>query len=166
MPRDYAHEACWFRTALMLGLTSGEVVIAWADGVIHDDPAPPLVVLEAALVEPSNLSALRQALQPLAGDQSTEAVLRELLAVVQRDLMEGRRDLHGTIRVLSLMRRALTLPDDWHWAIDTLEDDHMLASAGVTGNEAGSRADVERWLGQFDAPLPAFVPAPNPPDTR
>ena len=96
-----------------------------------------------------DLTRLRDALLPLAEEIESPDVVRELLGVVARDLADGRRNVEDTMRVLTQTRRLLAVPADWERAIDSLVDDHMLATAGVAGNldEIGARASA--WLARF-----------------
>lgn len=154
---DYRDQATFHRAALMLGLTSGEFVVAWADTILASDPEPPHAITEVALVPPGDLTALRAALQPLAAESESNAVLRALIGIAARDLARGRRSLRDTVTVLSQVRRGLSIPGAMQWAIDTLEDDYMLASAGVTNDLDVVEARVRAWLAPFEDVMP--IPA-------
>ena len=154
---DYRDQATFHRAALMLGLTSGEFVIAWADTIISTDPAPPPAISEVSLVPPGDLTALRAALQPLAARTESNAVLRAVIGIAARDLARGGRSVKDTVTVLSQVRRGLTIPDAMQWAIDTIEDDHMLATGGVTNDLDAVEARVRAWLAAFEdvKPIPS-----------
>ena len=52
--------------------------------------------------------------------------------------------------VLSQARSFLSLSLDYFTNIDTLQDDHMLAVAGIRGVTAKIEQQVLRWLAQFE----------------
>jgi hypothetical protein len=145
------HDATFYRAALLLGLVPGEHVVAWADQVIHHEPHPPVEIYVVAMTPAGDLTRLRDALLPLAQETESPDVVRELLGIVARDLNDGRRNVEDTMRVLTQARRLLPVPADWERAIDSLVDDHMLATAGVGGDldEIGARARA--WLARFAA---------------
>ena len=61
------------------------------------------------------------------------------------------------LRLLRSVRRGLSIPDAMQWAIDTLEDDYMLASAGVTSDLDAVEARLRAWLEPFEdvKPIPS-----------
>jgi hypothetical protein len=56
-----------------------------------------------------------------------------------------------SVTILSQIRRNLAITAAVSDEIDTLEDDFMLASAGVTGDLASVEQRVREWLAQFSA---------------
>jgi hypothetical protein len=138
-------------TALLLGLVNGHDVVAWADGVIATSDAPHPALFDVSLTPPHDLSGLRVALQPLAGEGESPDLVREMLALAARDLATGRRSAADTVRVLAQMRRMVALPVGLDHELDALEDGHMLAQAGVEGTPAAAEARIRAWLEQFVA---------------
>ncbi len=69
-------EATFHRTALLLGLTNRHAVVSWADERLHTEAEPPAAQVEVALTPPSDLNALRIALEPLADEPVTESIVR------------------------------------------------------------------------------------------
>jgi len=63
----FLQQAAYHRAALLFGLTTGDVVIAWADDIIahdHENAAP---FLDLSLIPPHDLSELRHALAAVEG---------------------------------------------------------------------------------------------------
>lgn len=155
----YRTEATFYRAALLLGLVSGERVIEWADAGVARDPEPPTALIDVGLTQPGDLSAMRDALQPLADDTETVAIVHGLLGLAAGALDSGRRSVGDTVRVLAQMRRMIALPPAMHIALDSLEDNHMLAAAGVVGSVPAAEADVRAWVGQFAGAERAVLPS-------
>lgn len=164
---NYPQHASLHRAALLMGLTNGASVIAWADDAIANDADAPAELFELAMVPPHDLSELRHALQPLAARAESRgevrgeslAVVRALLDRARNDLVQGKRSVLDTITVLAQARRFLTLPSEYLEVIDTLQDDHMLATAGITGDVADVETRVRCWLNQFAGGESAFLKA-------
>ena len=154
---SYIEAATFHRAALLLGISDGETVIAWADLVLEVDPVPPAAIADVVLVPPGDLSAMRAALQPLAAATESPRVLRALLGVIARDVHTGRRSVKDTVTVLSQVRRGIFIPQQMHWALDTIEDDFMLANAGVTSELADCEGRVRAWLAPFTDEEPIGV---------
>jgi len=138
--------AQYYRTALLLGLRDGLEVVAWADEVIASGAEVPAELLEVSLTPALDLSALRHALLPLAGDGASAETVQAMLALCAGDHAAGRRSIADTVRVLAQMRRMVVLPDWLEHELDVLEDDHMLAVAGVRGEVGEVEARVGRFL--------------------
>lgn len=153
---SHSQQATFYRAALLLGVVPGETVVRWAEIVIHDDPTPPHALYDVALTGPVDLTALRNALQPIALEAESAEVIRAVLGLVQRHFHSGRRGLKDTVTVLAQLRRALTVPRAVFEEIDTLEDDFMLAAAGVVGDVGTSEGQVRTWLVQFAGADDAF----------
>jgi DNA-binding FadR family transcriptional regulator len=147
----YTHQATFFRTALLLGLIPPDAVRLWADAAIESDPGPPHALIEVALA-PAELTALRDALRPLADEPEPYDVVRRILGLIAADLAAGRRSAADTVRVLAQMRRMTALPEDLLEELDAIEDDHMLAAAGVSDDLAAVQARMRQWLDQFLEP--------------
>ena len=157
---SYRDAATFHRAALLLGITDGATVVAWAAEALEADPAPPHEITDIVLVPPGDLTAMRAALQPLAAAAEPPRVLRALLGVIARDLHDGRRSVKDTVTVLSQVRRQVAIPQQMHWALDTIEDDCMLANAGVTTDLAECEGRVRAWLAPFtdEEPIGASTP--------
>lgn len=147
---DIAREAAFHRAALLLGIESGADVVAWADNLIEENADIPKQVLELSTIPPHDLSELRHMLQPIAAPGEDEALLRALFDRVRRDRVNGTRSLKDSVTVLSQARSFLALPLEYFTSIDTLQDDHMLAIAGVRGVTAEIEQQVLLWLAQFE----------------
>jgi hypothetical protein len=145
---DHTDEATFNRLALLLGLVSVESVKAWADRVVESDPSPPSALIDVALA-PAELTALRAALEPMCEHPEPFDVVRKVLGIAARDLASGRRSVGDTVNVLSQMRRMVALPEAILVDLDTLEDDHMLAHAGVTNDIDAVAVRIRSWLAPY-----------------
>ncbi len=150
-------QATYLRAALLLGLATGDDVSRWAASQLEHQPEPSAALVDIALAPSRDVDALRAALRPLARRRESRPVLMAILQQTWRDLASGRRNLRDTVTVLSQARRALVLPPVMEEEIDTLEDAHILALAGVTGDlrECGER--IRQWLARFDSPGQAIA---------
>ena len=90
---DYSLEATYYRTALLLGLIRGDIVLRWAEHVIQQDPDPLPAFFEVVSVPPVDWSALRHALWPLVREPAPPAVLDSILGLLHEDLATGRESL-------------------------------------------------------------------------
>ncbi len=147
---DYTTQASFNRAALLLGLTTGADVVAWADAIIATESEAPAELFDVALLRPDDLSELRHALQPLATQEESLLVLRALLDVARGELDCRQRSTKDTVTVLAQSRHFLNLPPKYVDEIDTLQDDFMLASASVAGNTAEVEMRLHAWLAQFE----------------
>src|SRR5436305_8132343 len=123
-------QATFLRTALLLGLITPQLVIEWCDRVIREEPEPPPAFFALSLTPPE-LSAVRDALRPLALPSEPPSVVAALLGVLARDLQSGYRSADDTVRVLAQLRRFAKLEMELSADIATLEQEHMLAEAGL-----------------------------------
>ena len=146
---SYREQATFYRAALLLGLVPCEIVVHWAEEIIAREPGVPHELLEVLLVAPGDLTALRFALQPLADETESQEVTHAIFAAVRHDLESGKRSVKDTVTVFSQIRRNLAVSAEVLDALDTLEDDFMLANAGVTGDVAGVERRVREWLAQY-----------------
>lgn len=147
---DIAREAAFHRAALLLGIESGSDVVTWADNLIANNDDVPKQVLELSMVPPHDLSELRHALQPLAATQDDDLLLRALFDRVRQDVSDGKRSLKDSVTVLAQARSFLALPLEMFTNIDTLQDDHMLAMAGIGQTTESIEQQVTLWLAQFE----------------
>jgi len=155
--RSVREQATYFRAALLLGLVTGDDVTGWAASEIERQAEPSVAMVHLAMTRADDIEALRDGLRPLARRRESRLVLLALLRQTWQDLATGRRSLRDTVKVLSHARRAMVLPRVMEEEIDTLEDDHILAVAGVAGDprECGDR--IRRWLARFDGPGEAIA---------
>jgi hypothetical protein len=147
----YREQATLYRAALLLGLVTCDTVVQWAEETVARENSVPHELLDVLLVAPGDLTALRFALQPLADGQESPAVLRSIFLIVLQDLNSGKRNAKDSVTILSQIRRNLAVTAAVSDEIDTLEDDFMLANAGVTGDVASVEQRVREWLAQFSA---------------
>ena len=138
-------EATLYRTRLLLGLTDGATVIAWADERLLRLATPPSALLEVSLTPASDLGALRLALLPLAGEPEDPAAVTVVLQEVAIDLVAGRRRAADTVSVLRQMRRMLALPLALDADLDSLIDTLMLAEVGIGASVADAEHAVLAW---------------------
>ncbi len=138
-------EAGLHRTRLLLGLTNGAAVIAWADARILELADVPAALIEVAVTPPDDLSALRHALLPLADEIESPALVEQILRDVAGDLVAGRRSPADTTTVLSQMRRMLPLPSAVDAELDGLIDTLMLAEVGIGASLHEATGAVVAW---------------------
>ena len=147
----YREQATLYRAALLLGLVTCDTVVQWAEETVAREQSVPHELLDVLLVAPGDLTALRFALQPLADEKESAAVVRSVFLIVLHDLNSGKRNAKDSVTILSQIRRNLAVTAAVSDEIDTLEDDFMLANAGVTGDVASVEQRVREWLAQFSA---------------
>ena len=148
---QYREQATFYRATLLLGLVTCETVVEWAEETVAREASVPHELLEVLLAAPGDLTALRFALQPLADEKESPAVVRSVFLIVLHDLNSGKRNAKDSVTILSQIRRNLAISATVSDEIDTLEDDFMLANAGVTGDVASVEQRVREWLAQFSA---------------
>ncbi len=142
---DHRDEATYLRAALLLGLVSCEQVVTWAMLTVEEEAAPSAEMIDLSLTPPE-LTALREALRPLAALVENPETCVRLLDAAAEDYLEGRRALADTLTVLQQLARNVPIPDAWAHAIKELIDDHMLTQAGVPGQRGEIAPRLERWL--------------------
>ena len=148
--KSYSKHATFYQTALLLGLVTGESVVAWADHVLVADPDAPPAFVDLSITPPDQLSAMRHVLRRMAEATERPSTVRAVLDLVHRDLASGRRSPADTMRVIAHIRRELPLPVPIESELDTFEDDHMLAVAGVAGATGSLETRLRTWLAQFE----------------
>lgn len=139
-------EATRQRTALLLGLTGGEAVVAWADECLLADPAPHPALFDVSLTAPSDLSALRIALAPLADEPVPVEVVDAMLVRTAADLLDGRRSVADSMNILRQMRQMLPLSPALDGELDALVDAHMLAVVGIGETVDAVETRVVDWM--------------------
>ena len=145
-----ASEAAFHRAALLLGLTSGDAVIAWADDIIANDHENAAPFLDLSMIPPHDLSELRHALEHIATRTDSLGLLRALFDIARREELIGKRSAGDTITVLRQARSFLKLPDEYSLEIQKLDNDHMLARAGIEQDVTDVERRVRVWLAQFE----------------
>jgi hypothetical protein len=141
---DYALEATFYRTALLLGLIQPSAVHRWADQVIAREAQPLPAFFAVASVPLTDLSELRHALWPLVIEPDPPAVIRDLLGVLHAELTSGHRSLADTLTVLRQMRSMVRLPPEIYSDLNAT----LVAHAA----ESGPKSAIATWLRQFDQP--------------
>ena len=142
---DIRFEADFLRTALLLGMVRERDVRNWADALLTTDAEPIPLLAEIALAPPE-LTALREALLPLATPSQHESLGAALLAFLATDPGAIALATSDRLRVLAQLRREDILVLPLAEAIKAFEDRLMLASAGI-GFDPAIASDLSRWLG-------------------
>lgn len=141
---DIRFEADFLRTALLLGVVREPDVRAWADQLLSVTAEPFAMLAEVALA-PLELTALRQALLPLAAPTPHDSTGAALLAFLASDQSATALATPDRIRVLAQLRGEGILLPELEDAIKAFEDRLMLASAGI-GFDSAIAEDLDRWL--------------------
>ena len=140
MTERYSLEATFYRTALLLGLVTGDCVHRWAEKAIEREAEPSPAFFELMSVPTSDLTGLRHALWPLVIDPDPPAVLEVIFGRLRADLAGDQRDLKDTLTIIRQMRSMLRLPPRVYAALNAMF---------VTYAENPQRVVIEEWLGQF-----------------
>ena len=154
---DLRAAAAFYRAGVASGIVRGADAVGWADRVIASAPAPPTELFDVSLAPPSSVTALVDALRPLAGpDALGEATARALLDVLRRQLAAGEVTPEAAIAIAYHMTRGLEFGSElWREAM-MLEEYFALAKDGVVGDTADMSEQVRAWLGQFAGEADAF----------
>ncbi len=147
---DVRFEADFLRAALLLGVVREPDVRSWADALLTTDAGPIALLADVALAPPE-LTALREALRPLAAPSDRESLGAALLAFLATDPGAVAAATSDRLRVLAQLRREDLLTHDLAEAIKTFEDRWMLAAAGI-GVDPAIAPDLDRWLGVAHGP--------------
>ncbi len=107
---SHALDATYCRTALLLGLVTGQDIHRWAELVIEREREPPKEFFEIVSAPVGDLSALRHALWPLVIEPEPASVIDAILGTLYADLVGERRSLEDTLTILRQMRSLLRLP--------------------------------------------------------
>ncbi len=142
-------EATFQRTALLLGLTNGHAVVSWADERLHTEAEPPAALAEVALTPPSDLSALRIALEPLADEPVTESIVRAMLREAALAVAADRRTVADTVHLFRQMRSMLPLTAELDEELDELTDVHMLAQVGIGPTVEEVETRIRAWMARW-----------------
>jgi hypothetical protein len=152
-PRNHSpvhrQQATFLRAALLLGLESGQRAVRWADSLIPGETDALKALVGLALTNPEDVTALRAALLPLSREPEPVATLLAILGRVAREVEIGARGVRDSVALLRQIRLRLALPDSLAEQLDALQDDYMLAAAGVGRCVASVEERVRAWLAQF-----------------
>lgn len=136
---DFSLEATYYRTALLLGLTRGEVVHRWAEETIEREPEPLPELIDIVSAPSTDLSALRHALWPLVVEPVPGVVFEALFGLLHADLASEGRSIADTLTVLRQMRSMLRLPPPMYAELNSV----LVAYAD------GRTTAIAEWLEQF-----------------
>jgi hypothetical protein len=142
---DIRFEADFLRAALLAGLVRERDACAWADAllhVLHDEQGR---LAEVALA-PLEMTAMREALRPLAGEPRARETGAALLAFMALDPDAACLGVADRLRVLSVLRREGALSDSATRETKTFDDRLMLAAVHVQGESAPSHEELTTWL--------------------
>jgi hypothetical protein len=156
MAADYAEQATFFRGALLLGLTRGERVVAWADAVLATDPAPPAAFVDLSTCPSDDLTQMRHRLLSIGHEKESDAVVRALVGHVHRDLSSGRRTLGDTMTVLKQLRAFVKVTPPLNDRLKTLGVDIAMTAPGSPERSA-AEARVRAWLAQHERDALPFL---------
>jgi hypothetical protein len=148
---DIRFEADVLRAALLLGLVHESDVPGWADALLATQPDPGALLADVAVARPE-LTAMREALLPLATPTDDRSVGLAILAFLARDPHAVDLPVADCIRVLSQLRREIALPADVSAGCKHLEDRWMLGTAGIHPEQTPTRDDIAQWLETVRSP--------------
>jgi hypothetical protein len=143
--RDIRFEAAFLRAGLLVGLVHEQEVPAWAMDVIAALPRAGSQLAEVVLA-PIELSAMREALRPIAEGVGDDRVTAALLIAVAVEPATTERSVADRLRILSHIRREYSPPARIATAIKDFADREMLAAAGVAGRIPPSARELATWL--------------------
>ena len=153
---DLPFEAAFLRAALLLGVVREQDVPDWAESLLLVQ-ADAHGLLSDVIMAPVELTAMRDALQPLADEADTTAVCAAILTFLAEDAVSRSLSAHDAVRVFTLLRTEFRLAPEGAWSAKRFEDRLMLAEGGVKTAVAPTRAEIDAWLG--DVRQPAFYRA-------
>lgn len=152
---NYSSKASFFRTALLLGLLPGSIVLRWAEEVIESSENIPHPFYEIAMISPEDITALRYALLNLCTENISPEVLKAIFGLVFRDHYSNKRSFEDTMTVLNQIRRFIKID---HTTFETLISFEIEFSDAVNSNNiTGIRQKVHSWLFQHRSEECAFV---------
>ncbi len=141
---DIGFEACVLRAALLVGRVHEREVIGWAEALLAGVTEPASFLADVASARPE-LTALREALRPLAAPVEPGALSEALLLYLATDPVAAVTSTPDRVRVLGQLRREGVFPVVVASAIKSFEDRWMLAGAGVTADPSLD-SEFDRWL--------------------
>ena len=165
MARDLAYEAAYLRAALLLGLEREADVIEWAEQALAHDSARSTAFADLVLA-PAELSALREALWPLARDVDASRTLGAVMAGLALAGAQGRLDAPTLLRSLTLARHEFRISGEILEGIRAFDARAMLAHNGVPGATAPTLAELVDWLDRVRRPAVFRVDLDRKDDVR
>lgn len=147
MQTVYADQAAFYRTALLLGLLPGSLVVEWADTIIANSPHAPQALMDIATISPTDMTALRDRLLDVCTDVVHEHVLWGILGIVQRDLESAKRNFHDSVTVLCQIRQFLKPVPAIAEQLRSFEVQYVMAQ--YDGNHHLIQKNILTWLNQF-----------------
>lgn len=143
----YADHAAFYRTALLLGLLPGALVVEWADTIIANSPNAPQALMDIVTISPTDITALRDALLGVCTDVIHEHVLRGILGLVQSDFESAKRNFHDSVTVLTQIRQFLKPAPAIAEQLRSFEMQYFMAQHD--GNHLFVQESILNWLNQF-----------------
>lgn len=138
---DIRFEAEFLRAALLLGRVDPREVVSWADALLPTATRGVDLLADVAFARPE-LTAIREALQPLAEPSNLATLDIALLTILASDAAAA---LPDRVRLLGQLRREDFFGAPIASAIKSFEDRWMLASAGVSDDPTLGVA-LDQWL--------------------
>ncbi len=148
---DIAFEAAFLRAALLLGVINEREVPAWAESLLLVQDEAHGFLSDVAMA-PVELTAMREALQPMAATAGPAAVLTAIVTFLARDRASLSLNVHDAVRVFTLLRTEFRIPPDGTLSAKQFEDRLMLAEGGVKGAVAPTREELDDWLSSVRRP--------------
>lgn len=145
-------EATFLRTALLAGVVRERDVCAWAEALLHNAAVEQGELAEVAIA-PLELTAMREALRPLAQESLANSAGTALLAYMALDPATAGLGAADQLRILSVLRRENVLSDDASQSSKELEDRHMLASVAMAGETTPTSVEIATWFNAVRPPV-------------
>lgn len=142
----YSDVASYYWVALLLGLVSGETVVAWAEEVLANDENAPDEFSMIALVAPGEVTALRYALLELCSESVSEKVQISILGSILKASESGKRSFSDTVTVLSQFRRFVKIAPLFANYITSVELHHSQIDVNDRERMASLGHEVYTWL--------------------
>ena len=124
---DVCFEASVLRTARLLGLVRELDVRSWADELLESEIGRDTLLADVSLARPE-LTAVREALRPLAEPADEPAVAAAILTMIASDPVAAALSLRDRHRVLMELRSEVELPASVSDDIKLFEDRARLAA--------------------------------------
>lgn len=147
---DVRFEAEFLRAALLLGAVREQDVRDWADALLIAG-AEPIALLSDVALAPPELTALREALRPLAAPSIVGTLGDAVVTFLGTEPSAISHPLNDRIRLLGQLRREAIVAPDRATSIKAFEDRSMLTSAGI-GVDTTLGDDLERWFAAESGP--------------
>lgn len=148
-------EAAVLRGALHAGLVHEAEVGAWAMFRLAADSSHE-TELSDVVFAPEELTAQREALRSLSARCQPDVVATALQCWALREVRAGARPVHGSLRVLSDLRREGLLTPTQSSSVKLLEDAANMASVGMPDVTAPTELELAAAL-QGELPSPRYV---------